>query len=228
MTSRLLAITLSLCIGLLVGCSEQDIAENEAPHASATKEPWLTTLIGRPDGMEPAGKWEDPLEIQRELKLLNGENMAIFRAAVAKPDRWEEADRAIRALLAEESELPQYQREQIAAQVMLRQWFLEGETTAEEQEALGYYTALLVDNNNPQARMIEDALVRLEGYWDDERIALAAAKSAGAAKAHLAKQSGAEQIPPVNDVLRAHAMHQQQQASEIDASAQNLEDKAKQ
>ena len=228
MKYKLLLATIPLCICFLMGCGDHDVAENEVPPVEVTQEPWLTALIGQPDNSEPAGGWfADRQLIPHRIKLQNRENMAFYRAAVVSADNWQDADGAVRKLLAEKSEVPQYIREQTAAQVMLRKWFSEGETTTEQQEALGYYTSLLIDNNNPQARTVEDALVRLEGYWDDQQIAEAAAKSAKAAEAYLAKQSEEEPMQPTNEVLEAHVANQERQAGEITSAAKNLEAKAK-
>lgn len=101
---------------------------------------------------------------------------------------WRSADRRARALLAEASPVPQYTRQQLAADGMLKHWLLDGNHTPEQRHALAFYTELMIRNRSPQAQILLPALEYLEGHWPDARIAESARVAADAARNLLQKR----------------------------------------
>lgn len=99
---------------------------------------------------------------------------------------WQEADGAVRRLLKEYNTHPMRQQiEQLAAHKMLTHWLLEEERNQEQLEALGFYTALLIDNRNPDASIMLPALQKLDGYWEAKQVASKAQEAYALATAWL-------------------------------------------
>ncbi len=70
---------------------------------------------------------------------------------------------------------------------MLTLRLLEGEPTSDKQDAIAYYTELLLRNQHPDADVIGQALDALESKWTRGEIASAATQTAGHAREYLKK-----------------------------------------
>jgi hypothetical protein len=97
-----------------------------------------------------------------------------LRIAVASSESWEEADAAVRAELEQHPEVPDYRTEQTAAILMLNHHLLDAPQSAARQEAIGFYTTHLLENENAGASLINRSLDALAGHWDEAQIATAA------------------------------------------------------
>lgn len=129
-------------------------------------------------------------------------------SVVHKAPTWSKADQIIRSRLSESSSVSQPLREQFAAHAMFRNHFgsIRNKTpSAKELDAIGYYTALLVDNRSPESWLVQPALEVLAKHWSNQRIIAAIDTTLAAARrAYAVDPKGIERhIPDVHSEIRA-------------------------
>ena len=133
--------------------------------------------------------------------------------AVSEAENWQEANQKVRSLLQSEvPDDPLYHRQQVAADMMLRKRLLDAPASSERQEAVGFYTNLLIENGNVQAPVIRRGLQTLKGYWSNERIAEAATNAARNAQKGLDEMT-CEDCP--SSKLAASLDAQKERAAEL-------------
>lgn len=144
---------------------------------------------------------KNPLEGRNPSTLPSGELEAIqneevqstlfsfkIDSAITGAKNWEAADRVVRDRLEGIRNLRfAYKVEQVAANRMLSTWLLKGDRSDGKDQAVAFYTELLLRNNHPDAAVIGDALEILQKHWPKERISDAAAKTVRNAQAYLQK-----------------------------------------
>ena len=139
----------------------------------------------------------------RELRRTNPEEffaLRKIRTIAMSAATWKEADQAVRTELEEASPMPQDLREQMAAAVMLDGWLLGGEDGEEKQEAVAYYTQLLVENDVPNPVLMLRSLQKLRGYWSAQRIAESARSTVETVEAFEQDQSARESARKVKNL----------------------------
>ncbi len=179
---------LLLCVllaGAVVGCQEApSTSEAEPPRAGVAD---FTVHMKMPDAPETLTPEARAARAQEQTQVLQ-----TFYPVFQQARDWREADKQVRTLLTR-SDLPRYALEQAAATLMLRTQLLTdapGRMTHEKQEAVAYYTTLLVEQQSPEGRIIADALQALEGYWSDAQRAAVASRAATATEDFLNKRLG--------------------------------------
>lgn len=189
---------------LLAGCDDT-IAPKPAKTLDGINH---TFASGIPEEANPPAVAELPPEERRKLHRQFLNNMRAFRKAALSASSWREADRRTRALLKESSPYAQYMREQLAADWMLKRWLLEGDSSPQKQEAVAFYTNLMLENQNPQAQIIQPALQQLKGKWSEKRIAKAASATTRRAKKFM--QGEAYQLARESELETAQNLRAQE------------------
>lgn len=126
-------------------------------------------ITATPDGYTES---EDPEEQYAAFRS-RAEMRSEVRLAIGAASNWREAHAAVREALAAHDEVPDFEKEQYVATLMLQTHLLTGQATrsAAQLDAIGEYTDLLVDNRNPNALLVDEALDALDGHWPDQRVA---------------------------------------------------------
>lgn len=107
---------------------------------------------------------------------------------------WQEVDRQLRPLLAANARHPwANETEQFVGSVMLRGRLLRLPPSTERDEAIAYYTDLLVRNRHEDAGVLADALTALKGVWPEGRIREAAATAREAGERYLQRNGACPQ-----------------------------------
>ena len=191
-------VGVSLITLLLAGCSERSdslaVNDGQGEGELAGEGSQLSSVVefGRPEGVEGASGALSLEERQEQLQSLLGQAIS-FNKAVSEASNWQEADREVKALLdLRSSAVPQYRREQQAADAMLKHWLIKGERTTEKQEATAFYVDNLLENRSPQSALILSALEQLDGYWSESRLVEAARVTAQAAEGLVARKTSCE------------------------------------
>ncbi len=179
--------TRSLCFSLLsllllVGCESQSLNQEHSPEPNEIS---AQNVQSRFTAVVPSHASDDDLSNSRAALNQSLDELDSFQRLADEAETWRKAHEAIQNRLDRSSPIPQFRREQMAGHVMLTTWLNEeGDIPPEKQEALAFYTDLMIKNESPQAVEISKALARLEGHWDSERIAEAAETVATAARQH--------------------------------------------
>ena len=176
--------------------------------------------------IELNGTEEEKAYVQN-LSLEASNGISAARAAIRGNNTWQEVDLAVREELTRFEEHPMRQKvEQLVAHTMLRERLLSTETSEEKLEAVGFYTRLLVDNDNPDAAVVLPALQALDGYWTGDEVASYAEKSSQLAEAWLDRNfceecvtKGAGKNATTNEALDAR----QRRAYQIQSAVPELE-----
>ncbi len=179
----------------MAGCDSSTEAQDAQP-ASALK---VRAYDGNSNVYRSQIKnWRNLSEVEREelRQELNAVHNEILLFLKNKPD-WQEAHESAQALLEQPApsvrasiqEQVAAQTEQRVASAMLKQRLLTGGTpTPERQEAIAFYTDLLIEHDNPQGPLLASALAHLEGYWSEERMARAAEHALEVTREQLASE----------------------------------------
>jgi hypothetical protein len=101
---------------------------------------------------------------------------------------WQEADSRAKETLLAPSDLALYYREQMVADLMLRE-LVEEAPSEEVRAATAQYTQMLIDHESPQAATILAALNHLGDTWSQEQRAEAASAAAAAAQRRLLRDA---------------------------------------
>jgi hypothetical protein len=125
-----------------------------------------------------------PDEARASLRHRREMSTAI-RVAVASSESWEEADAAVRAEMERHPNVPDYITEQTAALLMLDHHLLGAPASAASREAIGFYTTHLLENESPNAHLLDRSLDALAGHWEEARIAAAAETALAGAQRYL-------------------------------------------
>lgn len=165
---------------LIMGCDQESSMGPENQKQNTKLVHWFAA--GIPEAIEQPSN-RSLAERKQALEDFKADSKSF--KALRNERSWREADRRARALLAMSSSVPQHTRQQLAADCMLKHWLLDGKQTPDKQEALSFYTELMIRNRSPQAQILRLALERLEGAWPDDRIARSARIAADAARHHL-------------------------------------------
>lgn len=192
---KIYTLLFSVTIALLVmGCDQDQGVNSDNEERAPRLLHWFAS--GVPEDVElPSHR---SLEERKEAMEAFKEASRAFRALEYERN-WKAADRRARDLLATPSSVPLYKRQQLAADRMLKHWLLDSPQTPETQEALAFYTEMLVQNRSPQAQILAPALQRLTDTWSDERVAEGAEIAAQAARKHLEKEG----VAPDDRIVRA-------------------------
>lgn len=202
--ARKFTATATIALALFVlatfpGCSDA-FKEAPSPEGKTQSQAALSTVVkyGRPADTPTQFEFEkaDSVKLaQKRLKMTKqfNEDFSRFVGAIKTAESWKEANRKARSLLEKSSPVPQYHREQSAANVMLKEWLTNGSETPAKQKATAFYTDLLVKNNSPQAATVVRSLQRLRGHWSDARIAQAARSTVQEASATLRQETADRQ-----------------------------------
>lgn len=171
------------------------LALNACEEATAPQTPEVTSpsaVVGAvpSDAVAPDYASMDPEEAAALADAAIAAHQAI-QAAVVEATTWQEADIAVRKELTSHPRVPEYQLQQLASSYMLRQHLAPTWTAPDDEalEATGFYTNLLVENESPDAPLLERSLSALEGYWSEGRLKNAAGASAKAASRWAASRA---------------------------------------
>lgn len=166
-----------LAFAVLAGCGQEGIVKEPEPRQAQFSSLQGTT-IGEPEGAATRSE-------QEEMALLRSVTQVGFEMgkAARSAESWQEADRAVRDILRSNSSSPHlYALEQVAASTMLGRWLLDGKMSPERKQAIGFYTERLIENNSPDAALVQRSLEALQGTWSPARIAQAAEQTARLSK----------------------------------------------
>lgn len=129
---------------------------------------------------------------QEELEMYFGTMNQLredVNRAVMSPGSWETSDTAVRALLDDYPELPQYVVDQMAATLILEERLLKHDPSPAVQEAVGHYTRLLIASESPDAVLLERSLRALDGAWPPAEVQAAAADAAEASARFVGRRT---------------------------------------
>ncbi|MEO0556855.1 MAG: hypothetical protein AAF170_01595 [Bacteroidota bacterium] len=165
---------LLLCSALLVSlaaCQPSEPVGHESDSFFVLKDAYPTprqlAIQGNGDAEQKRAIWRTHYEMIRPTR-------DALRSAISA-ETWTEGDRALRAFLADAHPdvAVQSRREVIAASGFLHGHLVNNDPlTRERQEAIAYYTTLLIENQTiPSITYLGPALDRLEGYWSNAKLA---------------------------------------------------------
>lgn len=104
--------------------------------------------------------------------------LAETRAIMSSSANWQEADRRLRALVAEQDGVRRRQHYALVASTRMLQPGVLPPEGADALEATGHYVEALVASRSKDTPLIADALGRLDGYWPDAQVARVAGRAA--------------------------------------------------
>lgn len=197
----------------LVGCQQKEnlpespVANLNVPHFSSVvgespsgpnyvpialptgKYPLLEKYRYRMDKELTAVEKEEVQELMRQIQNASRE-LAPYEAgiitAIFKSASWQEADMRVREKLAGvKGKFLAFKLEQFAAHTMLSIHLLQGAISPEKQEAIAFYTQVLLTNEHPDADLLSRSLSSLEGKWNKQQIVGAAKRTATYARKYL-------------------------------------------
>lgn len=162
---------------LIIGCGNDIIVEEHQDVYDMLEDIGFIPIVYPPDAnisilINNAKTEEDQNEIiQQYVEIMriigNMENI------IESTESWEEVHRQIKIeLLKNNTHIFSSFMEQVIANKMLKHHILNNNqaVSIERQKAAGFYTDILLRNNNPNAYVIFPALKLLNGYWPDEKI----------------------------------------------------------
>lgn len=86
-------------------------------------------------------------------------------------NEWQQGHNITKSFLSSKVQTPYiYELEQLTAYWMLREVLAQQPIGKEVQEATGFYTDLLLLNENPDVLMASEVLPRLEGFWNKDQL----------------------------------------------------------
>jgi hypothetical protein len=186
---RNLCLTIFALPLLCFGCEGQQLTPPPPDlSASSPGNPVGAVLVvAKPDDYQPT---DDEDQRYRDFQTRAALHRAV-REAVAHSDGWTEADGAVRTVLQEHPNVPSYEKEQVAALLMLQQHLLIGnnDPSTKRLEAIARYTDQLARHGNPNSMLIDDALTVLDGHWTSDTIRDAAASAFSAAERYIAART---------------------------------------
>lgn len=167
---------LPLALLVLAGCADETVSEQ----SMETPVPSFSVSVTIPQGAPPFVPDE----------AYNTYSPQAMNAVLNPKLSWQEADRVARSALSGYGDGPlAYDMQQGVSAFMLRQRLLDAPKTPQRDEAIAYYTGLLLRWNHGDPQTMASALEALEGTWTDARIAAAAAEARTDAQA-FADQTG--------------------------------------
>ena len=176
-----------LAAALLIGCAESPVSTN----VSAQVPSQGSFVMAVPDGYERA-----PTREQREADFTaSADFRAELRSIIATSGDFRQMDAAVQELLDRSTEIPEFEREQIAATYMLQMELTKGDAQVSNAKAnvIASYLQMLLKHRNPDAALISASLERLENHWSEEEIQSAAQVAFNAAEDLLEAQASCEE-----------------------------------
>lgn len=194
-----------LLVGL--GCSqEESVQENDRKPTSESVPLVSDTLDNTSMRMSSPSESSSASYSSVDVSAVAKFSHDIDSVVYAAPS-WSEADQVVQSRLSESSSVPQPLREQLAARALFSNHFgsLKNKSPSEKElDALGFYTALLVDNRSPESWLVQPALEHLSGHWSDQRVLAAIDTTLKASRrAYSVNSDGVERhIPDVHSEVR--------------------------
>jgi len=174
-----LPFILLFSLTLIAGCeSDSSVSTQESGEAPIEASEGTPNTFGQPPQMSKAER-EKASHLSDQSSVSKLEQLSKvgtrFRGIVKDASDWNEAHQKLRERLqgTENSPVPNYLREQIAALSMFRTVFTDWGTdlSEEQREAVGFYTELLVTNRSPESTFVLSGLEKVEGHWSDSKVA---------------------------------------------------------
>ena len=175
-----LVLVCSACEPVTTNAPTVDDLTDLQGKTTATYEPSNYAIYGMPAAFYEQTTKEQRIDAGRAAAGAGIETMGYLRLNVPIAEKHRKAY----ALLKAHTGLEWYSLQEMISTTMVELLLRETEPNV---EALGFYTRLLVQNENPNADFIAKALILLEGHWTPEDIAISARASTQAAVKWLNK-----------------------------------------
>ena len=192
MMMRLLTITILAALAVS-GCENQQLTSEQPPDLASPppgSSIGATLVVAHPDGYTPS---TDEDQRYRDFQARAMMRRAV-RDAVANAEGWQDADAAVQAALREHPHVPAFEKEQVAAALILQQHLLTAEKSKDPEhlDAISRYTEMLVRHRNPNPVLISNALDDLEGHWPSAKVSRVAESAYSAAERYVAARMDCE------------------------------------
>jgi hypothetical protein len=196
------------CLLFLVavaGCGPDQVTSPASPTPAAVPSALITAT---PDGYAES---DDPEEQYASFQARAAMRSEV-RVAIGSASNWRQAQAAVREVLPAHGSVPDFEKEQYVATLMLRTHLLTGsqDLSPAQLDAIGDYTDLLIGHRNPNAPLVDEALSALEGHWPDSRVADRAESAYRAAERYVGVKSGCDgcslEVARQSSARRIHAV----------------------
>ena len=192
MTIKTYSFCFLLILATCMGCQDTTSSIAEAEVESHILLTDFTANLWMPAAFTGEEIPEDELKFITEHSVEDQMKMTVL---LQQASSWDAAHKEMQALLAESSQLPDYIRKQRAAVFMLKAARSLDEITDAQREAIAGYTEMLAEYRSPEAAVMLESLEKLDGYWSQDQIRSAAARSLEGANLYLDKRHYCEDCP---------------------------------